>query len=373
MRAALIVSILVSSSILSAKIIAVKDIDVGSGIIVPKDAEVLVVGEKTSAWYEVFENKKSLGFLSYDCVSIQDANLSIIKECGIRKEPLEISGIDKMVPKDTKFDKFTVHTSSLSNMFYDGKPYWVPSIMLQFVHENMDADKFEPAQIETIVKLKKEKVYISPYLDRTMYVSTALGVFTSTDGKKWYLMKKLEPRKYEIAVTQEGWFVADNLVSKDFGRNFDEFFPSYAFPYKDSYVKSILVSPQGGNSVYLTFSNKSDPSSITLFVLADVNQGWKRVYPMVDGKVITIPVEDTMTSVLSFVNNRWLRSNKYSGKYKLDLEDIDVSGSGPSRTATMLIKTVSARKKTQDYNVVLSLDYSTGKGWTVTDEKWRLI
>ena len=373
MKSVFIVSICLFSSLLSAKIVTTTDIDVGHGVLVPKDSDVLVVGEKTSAWYEVFKNKKSLGFLSYDCVSIQNSNLLTIKECGIRKEPLETAGIEKMIPKDATFSKFTVHTSSLSNMFYDGKPYWISSNFLQFVHESMDAEKFEPVSIETIVKMKKEKTYVSPYLDRTMYLSTGLGVFTSTDGKKWYLVKKLEPRKYEVAVTQEGWFIADNLVSKDYGRNFNEFFPSYASPYKDSFVKSILVSPQGGNSIYLTFSTKSDPSNITLFVLADVNQGWKRVYPTVDGKVITIPVEDTITSVLSFVNNKWLRTNKYSKKYKLDLEDIDVTGSGASRTATMLIKTISVKKKTQDYNVVLSLDYSNSKGWTITDEEWRLI
>ncbi|MFH1224008.1 MAG: hypothetical protein V1647_06680, partial [Pseudomonadota bacterium] len=176
-----------------------------------------------------------------------------------------------------------------------------------------------------------------------------------------------------ISVTQEGWLLCDNFVSKDFGRNFTEFFPSYAFPYKDSFVKSILVSPQGGNSIYLTFASQASQSDITLFVLADVNQGWKKVYPTVNGKVITIPVEDTMTSVLNFVNNRWLRSNKFSKKYKLDLEDIEIGGTGAARTATMLVKTVSTRNKTQDYNVIVYLNYSDNKGWAVSDEEWRLI
>lgn len=373
MRTVLAVCLFILPAFLNAKIVTVKDVDVATGVVVPASSEVLVMGERTSAWYEVFENKKSLGFLFHDCVSIQGNDLSTVKECGIRKEPLETAEIYRTVPKDKTFSKFVVYTSSLSNIMYNGKPYWISSNLLKFEHEAMNVDRFDPVEIGTMVKLKKEKIYISPYLDKAMYVSTELGVFTSTDGKKWYRIKKLEPKKYEIAVTQEGWLIADNLVSKDFGRNFTEFFPSYAFPYKDSFVKSILVSPQGGNSIYLTFSTVSDRSNITLFVLADVNQGWKRVYPTEDGKVITVPVEDTMTSILGFVNNNWLGANKYSKKYKLNIEDIDVSGAGPSRTATILIKAVSKGKKTQDYNVVLSLDYSHSKGWVISDEKWRII
>ena len=105
-----------------------------------------------------------------------------------------------------------------------------------------------------------------------------------------------------------------------------------------------------------------------------VNSGWKRIYPTVDGKVITVPAEDSMTSILRFVNNHWLQSNRYSKKYRLDLEDIEVLGEGRSRSVSMIIKAISSiKKRSRNYHVALSLDYVPEQGWVVKDEKWRFI
>ena len=304
---------------------------------------------------------------------MKGANLAIIKVCPLRSEPTESVPSTSTLPVGKEFRKFSLRTVSEHEVRIDGISKWLSSSLLKFVPEGMgDAEFFESVPIEEVVNLKKENSIISPYLDKTMYVSTVLGVFTSYDAKNWYRIKKLENRKYEIAVTQDGWLLADNLVSKDYSRSFSEFFPSFAFPYKDSYVKSVMVSPQGNNSVYLTFSSASDPSGITLFILNKVEDGWKKIYPTVDGKVASIPVEDTITSVLNFINNKWMSSNKYSKKRKLELEDINITGNGSTRTVSLVLRT-SNSSVSKDYQVVLSLDYSMDKGWKIVDEKWRFI
>jgi hypothetical protein len=122
----------------------------------------------------------------------------------------------------------------------------------------------------------------------------------------------------------------------------------------------------------MTFSTSTDSSSITLFILNRMEDGWKKIYPTVDGKVTSVPVEDTMTSILNFINNKWMSANKYSKKRKLELEDINISGSGSNRTVSLVLRT-SNSKVAKDYQVVLSLDYLMDKGWKVVDEKWRFI
>jgi len=372
MRLIIIVLIAASGS-LSAKVSVLKDLKLGDKT-VPKSTEVIVMSTEASNWYQLFDNnKKEKGFVQADCVSILGKELLMSKTCSVKKEPYDNSAELGKAVKDGKYKFFALSKASQSSVMFNGKIYKVPSSVLKFSQDDLDTSRLEEAAIETVVKLKKEKMFVSPYVDKTVYVSTSVGVFASFNGRKWFRLKKLEPRKYEIGVTEDGWLLADNLVSKDYGRNFSEFFPSHAYPYKDAYVKSIVVSPQGGNSIYLTFSTPIDTSEITLFVMSDVNSGWKRVYPTVDGKIVTVPAEDSMTSILSFVNNSWLQTNRYAKNYRLDLEDIEVGGEGRYRSVSMLIKAVSSVKKSRNYHVALSLDYVTEKGWVVREEKWRFI
>ena len=369
-----ILLMLIAAGSLQAKVSLVKDVKVGDKKL-PKAGEVLVTSTEASNWYQLFDNKKKeKGFVQADCVSIQGKELVTSKTCSIKKDPYATAAELGTATVGTKYKYFTLSKASESSVMFDGKTYKVPSDILKYSQDDTDTSRYEEASIEQIVKLKKEKTFVSPYIDKTLYVSSQVGVFASFNGRKWFRLKKLEQKKYEIGVTEEGWLLADNLVSRDYGRNFSEFFPSHAYPYKDAYVKSIVVSPQGGNSIYLTFSTPVDSSEITLFVMSDVNSGWKRIYPTVDGKVITVPAEDSMTSILSFVNNHWLQSNRYSKKYRLDLEDIEVLGEGRSRSVSMIIKAISSiKKRSRNYHVALSLDYVPEQGWVVKDEKWRFI
>ncbi|MCX6112809.1 MAG: SH3 domain-containing protein [Proteobacteria bacterium] len=370
------------SSVSYAKIVTVRDIFIDSASIdkntkiktmIPEGTEVVVEGTKTSSWYQVFEGDNSKGYVQPDCVSLKGANLAITKICPLRSEPTETIPSVSTLAFGKEFKKFSLKTVSEQQIAFNGNLKWINSSLLKFIPEGLsDAELFEPAPIEEVVNLKKENAIISQYIDKTMYVSTALGVFMSYDAKKWYRIKKLESRKYEIAITQDGWLLADNLASRDYGKSFSEFFPSYAFPYKDSYVKSIMTSPQGNNAVYLTFSTRSDSSNITLFVLNRIEDGWKRIYPTVDGKVMSVPVEDTITSILNFINNKWINTNKYSKKRKLELEDINITGNGSKRTVSLGLRT-SSSKVSKDYQVVLSLDYLMDGGWKIVDEKWRFI
>ena len=370
------------SQVSYAKIVTVRDIFIDSASIdknnkikmmIPEGTEVVVEGTNTSSWYQVFEDDKSKGYIQPECVSLKGSNLAITKICPLRSEPNETTPSVSTLSVGKEFKKFSLKTVSEQQIAYSGNLKWINSSLLKFIPEGLsDTEIFETVPIEEVVNLKKETSVISPYIDKTMYVSTALGVFMSYDGKKWYRIKKLESRKYEISVTQDGWLLSDNLVSRDYGKSFSEFFPSYAFPYKDAFVKSIIVSPQGNNAVYLTFATKSDPGNITLFILNRIEDGWKRIYPTVDGKIPNVPVEDTITSVLNFINNKWMSTNKYSGKRKLELEDINITGTGSKRTVSLVLRTVSS-KVSKDYQVVLSLDYSTGSGWKIIDEKWRFI
>jgi hypothetical protein len=368
-----VIALLMVSVSLQAKVSFVKDFNVNDKKI-PKASEVIVTSTEASNWYQLFDNNKKLkGFVRADCVSIQGKDLLMSKTCDLKKEPYETAaGIGSAIA-GVKYRYFNLSKSSESNVMFNGQMYKVPSVNLKYLQDDTDEAKYEEASIEQVVKLKKEKTFVSPYIDKTIYVSSSVGVFASFNGRHWFRLKKLDRKKYEIGVTEDGWLLADNMVSKDYGRSFSEFFPSHAYPYKDAYVKSIVVSPQGGNSIYLTFSTPIDPSEITLFVMSDVNSGWKRIYPTVDGRVVTIPAEDSMTSILSFVNNKWMSSNRYSKNYKLDLEDIEVVGQGRSRSVTMLIKAMSGIKKSRNYHVALSLDYVPEEGWVVKDEKWRFI
>ncbi|MEI6093155.1 MAG: SH3 domain-containing protein [bacterium] len=375
-------AVIFNTCICDAKIITVRDIFVESASIdkntkiktmVPEGTDVIIKGFRTSSWYQLFDKDGVKGYIQPDCVSLIGSNLSTTKVCPLRSEPTDSVPSLSTIPLAKEFKKFSLKTVSEHEILVDGALQWVNSSLLKFIPETLsDKEIFESASIEEVINLKKENAVVSPYIDNGMYVSTALGVFMSYDGKKWYRLKKLEAKKYEIAVTQEGYLLADNFVSKDYGRSFYEFFPSYAFPYKDAYVKSIIVSPQGNNSIYLTFSTRSDQSNITLFIMSKIEDGWKRIYPTVDGKIVNVPVEDTITSVLNFINNKWMKTNKYSKNKKLELEDINISGNGSNRTVALVLRSTGF-KASKDYQVVLSLDYLMDTGWKIVDEKWRFI
>ena len=239
---------------LQAKVSFVKDMNVGDKKI-PKAAEVIVTSTEATNWYQLFDNNKKLkGFVKSDCVSIQGKDLLMSRTCDLKQEPYDTSvGVGSAV-QGAKYRYFTLSKASESNVMFNGLIYKVPSDVLKYSQDDTDTSKYEEASIEQVVKLKKEKMFVSPYIDKTIYVSTSVGVFASFNGRKWFRLKKLDKKKYEIGVTEEGWLLADNMVSKDYGRSFSEFFPSHAYPYKDAYVKSIVVSPQGGNSIYLTYN-----------------------------------------------------------------------------------------------------------------------
>jgi len=343
------------------------------GTVLPKDADVILMGTDNAIWYELFESKKRIGFVKQDCVGIQGESLLLEKECDLYNDVVKDVTPNKKLTSGRKFKDFRLTNSSVSTIMYSGNTYQVPSEILKFVRPNkIEESIYDSVPIEAVIKLRKENILVSPYIDKTMYVSTILGVFTSFDAKKWYRLKKLDSRKYEIAVTQDGWLLADNLVSRDFGRNFEEFFPSFAFPYKDAYVKGILISPQGVNAVYLTFSSRSNSGNMTLYMLLSSERGWRKIYPSSEGSVVIVPAEDAMTSILKFLNNKWLKNNKYSKKGLIDIEDIDVVGEGISRNVGMMVtRTINGNKK--NYRVSLLLDYNALKGWTVNNEKWSLI
>lgn len=334
--------------------------------------EAFIKDTRISMWYHL--NDKGLeGFIEPECIGTKGTDLVLLKACPVYPEAS--SSLKPLTTAKTGIvlKNFKIHNEVEHNVVINGKPFWLSSSVLRFVHQGLDdTELYEPVSIQEIIHLKKENPIISPYIDKTMYVSTLLGVFMSVDAKKWYRIKKLEPQKYEIALTPDGWLVADNLFSKDQGRSFGEFFPAYAFPYKDTYVKSVMVSPQGNNSIYITFATSTDPSNITLFVLGKIEDGWKRIYPTADGKVFTVPVEDTVTSILGFINNKWLRVNKNTKNKKVDLDDISVSGTGNKRTVSILLRSFE-KTAVKDYQVLLSLDYTVGSGWKVREEKWRFI
>ena len=338
---------------------------------IPAGSDIILLGTDTGVRYQLLDSKRSVGFVTQDCVSIQGEFVILGKDCPIY-DTASSQLSNNTISAGRRFKQFLLVNTSTSKIMYGGKRYEVPSDILRFVMPStLNAESYDPVSIEAVVKLSKEKAVVSPYIDKAMYVSTQLGVFASFDAKKWYRLKKLEARKYEIAVTQDGWLVADTLVSRDFGRNFEEFFPSYALPYKDTSVKGILISPHGVNAVYLTLSSTASPSDITLYMLTSQELGWRKIYPAVDGSMVTVPVEDTFTSILKFINNKWLKAGKHPKKGKVDIEDIELGGKGAERNVSIMVTTVDKEKK--NYHVSLQLSYTISDGWKVLDEKWSLI
>jgi hypothetical protein len=341
-------------------------------VLIKSGTEVFAKDTRVSTWYKA-DDKKLKGFLEPDCIGTKGTDIVLIKSCPLYSEASTSLAPIIMVKPGVVLKNFKLHKEVEHNVVVKGKPVWLSSSVLKFVHQDLaNKDLYEPISIQEIIHLKKENPVLSPYIDKTMYVSTLMGVFMSVDAKKWYRIKKLDSKKYEITVTHEGWLIADNLFTKDQGRSFGEIFPSYAFPYRDTYVKSVMVSPQGNNSIYMTFASNTDSNNITLFVLGKMEDGWKRIYPTADGKIFTVPVEDTVTSILAYINNKWLRANKNTKNKKIELNDINVSGNGNKRTVSIMLRSFES-KDTKDYQVLLSMDYSVGSGWKVKDEKWRFI
>ena len=99
---------------------------------------------------------------------------------------------------------------------------------------------------------------------------------------------------------------------------------------------------------------------MSLFVVNDVKSGWKRIYPTIDGKILTIPVEDTMTSILRFVNSRIHKSAKPPIKGEIEVVDISIQGESKNRVATLVTK-VSSNKRMKKYLTTLTLEYNVKK------------
>jgi hypothetical protein len=344
----------------------------------PSGTPVEMTDTRLSQWYELFEDKKSLGFVPADYVKVDSSGLTTTKETPLKaRAEATIPGV-KLLPKGKTYKFFTMLTSAEHRIKYKNQYAWLPSDTLKFIHDEIiEKNLFEAVPIGEIVKLKQEKINVSPALDKTMYIA-ASGVYLSYNGREWYRITRFQYDKHAIAVTTQGYLLVDNLISKDYGKTFQEFFPAYAFPYEDSYIKNIMTSAQENGAVYISFSAGSNPNLISLYVLGNSEAGWKRIYPTIEGAVITVPMEDTMTSVLKFVN-LWLIRVQSQAKAKstavrgnLELEDISVQGIGRDRTATLVLKTGS-QSNVKKYLTTLSLRYEAEKGWQITDEKWRHI
>ncbi|MBN1113860.1 MAG: hypothetical protein JXA66_00825 [Oligoflexia bacterium] len=354
------------------KVVTAQDINI-DGNLIKKGSSLDVNDYRQDNWYQLFRDKKATGFVSEQCTEIKNTVLFITRDCPV------FAAVDVLNPvrsgiagKKDSYDFFVFYSRLLTQVVINGNEHWLPVKLLKFEpDENPSAALYELAPIDIIIKLRKENVLLSRAIDKAMYVSTEQGVFVSFNGKKWFRLKKLEKRKYEINVTCRGHLLADNLISRDYGKSFTEFFPSYAFPYKDAFVKNLMVSPHGKDSVYLTFSSYSNPNDMTLFVLNRVEDGWKRIFPTIGDEIFVVPVEDTMTSVLRFVY-KWINKAGHPYKGRIDIEDISIQGERSRRTATLLLK-VTNHGKVSRFHTILKLSFSGDRGWTSLDEQWRYL
>lgn len=360
-----IISLLIIFSI--SPLIKLKhDINI-DGKLILKNSDVSILESKLNPWFEIFKNQKSIGFIKFEDANISDKGLLV-------KAKTFVFSCPSLECKTTtiNIDQQLYEVYLLQNMpsvfaSYGGIKFWLDPKNIIIDPSGTEALKKIP--IEEIVKIKSERIYTSPYFDKTMYFSTDTGLYMSYNGKDWYTNKSIDKKAYKISVTKEGWVLLDNLYSKDFGINFSELFPKYAYPFKDAVVKSIISSPEGKTDIYLTFSSASNTSEMVLFVLdtKKIEEGWKRVYPNQDGKLISVKVQDSFSSILSYINASSINSQKYND---LDIEDLTISNENDIWIASLLLRDSKSKK-----NKILSikLKYNLEKGWQTLEQVWKKI
>lgn len=362
---------------IDCKIIINEDIFVESSLaedlnksILPKNSEVFVLNSRINTWYEL---KKEKGFVESNCAEARLYKLCFVNDCKIRKNTSNSSAVLSTILKGECVDSFLVVNTKEYEVLFENSKFWVLSDYLSLVREKTNSLKdFEPVSFSTIYKLNPKETIVSPFIDKTVYISTLVGVFISHDSKKWYRLKNLDDRKYQIVVTKDGYLIADNLISKDYGKTFTDFFPIYAFPYYDTIVKKIMIS-DNENSIYITFASKSNDKDMTLFMKNIKDDFWVKVYPSIDGEnIVKIPIINIKESIISFIKTNWMLSNKRYNK--TNLVNFDIDNFGNDFIATMILDSHDYNQKTvMKHQVVLLLNFSYDKGWAVKDEKWRFI
>lgn len=330
---------------------------------IKKDSILIILDNKLEEWYEIFEDKKSLGFVSSSCIDIDIKGLKLKKSCVIYSNTNKDASINSLNNEDKYFSIYLSKHIPYVYVAYQDKKFWINSNKVYI--DPSDQENLIKVPIEKIVKMNKTKIYTSVNFDKTMYFSTEQGLFISYNSKDWYYNKSLEKKKFEIAIADNGWVIIDNLYSKDYGVNFSELFPKFAYPFKDAYVKSIIASPQAKTDLYLTFSSLRDQNLMVLYVLniEKIDEGWKRVYPNIDGKLNIVKVEDSFKSIINFISSYLSKKNS-----NFEIQDININQKEFKWDTSVLIY---GKKDKHIVNFILT--YNIDKGWQIEQETWNKI
>jgi len=330
---------------------------------IKKDSTLIILETKLETWYEIFDAKKSIGFASSACASVDLTGLVLKKSCILYSNPSVSSNPKSLIDEEKVYKIYLVKNIPVLYVAYKDKKFY-----LNYTSVYIDPEQQKnlvKIPIENVVKMNKDKIYISSSFDKTMYFTSSQGLFMSYNGKDWYFNSTLDKKKYEIAITEKGWIIADNLYSTDYGINFSEIFPKYAFPVKDAYVKNILASPTAKSDLYLTFSSKKDSSQMILYVLntEKIEEGWKRVYPNIDGSLQIVKVDDSFTSIVNFISNYLIKQKKI-----YEIQDVNIKENENSWDASLLLTS-----KKDKYIVNMNLVYNLSKSWQILKETWIKI
>jgi len=330
---------------------------------IKKDTSLVVLDNKIEEWYELYEAKKNIGFVSSACVEHKNSKIILKKACAIYSMPDSTSSIKSLNNEDKFFSIYLIKNIPLIYVAYKDKKFWINSNKVYIDPSNQE--NLIKVPIEKIVKMNKDKIYTSNSFDRTMYFSSKQGLFISYNGKDWYYNKSLAKKKYEIAIADNGWVIVDNLYSKDYGINFSEIFPQYAFPFKNTYVRSIIASPQAKKDLYLTFSSGDDHNLMALYILniEKLDEGWKRVYPNIDGKLNIVKVDDSFKSIVNFLSNYIAKKNK-----TYEIQDININ-----QKDTNWLTNVLVYSKKDKFIVNFILKYNLELAWQIEKETWNKI
>lgn len=337
------------------------------GKLILKDSDVAILESKLNPWYEIFKNQKNIGFVKFEDAEVLNKGLLKKAKTYIYSCPALECRANNYEEEEKTYDVYLLQNLPSVHVSYSGIKFWLDP--KNIIIDPTSTAVLKKVPIEDIVKIKSGKIYTSPYFDKTMYFSANLGLYMSYNGKDWYTNISLDKKDYKISITKEGWVLLDNLYSKDFGINFSELFPKYAYPFKDAVVKSIISSPEGKTDIYLTFSSASNISEMVLFVLdtKKIDEGWKRVYPNQDGKLISVKVQDSFSSILSFINNSFINSQKNNN---LDIEDLTISSENDIWIASLLLRDSKINKKKI---LNLKLRYNLETGWQIIEQIWKKI
>jgi uncharacterized protein YgiM (DUF1202 family) len=337
--------------------------------LIPKNTKLSVKEIKNKRWYEVFENKKSLGYVENDCVKTSFREILFYKNCELKSEPDESFASIKTIKKGTKFTEFKIKDTNYYKVKYKNKFVWLKENKLKLIIiPEINSKELTSVAFKDFLKHKRIKTKVSPFLDKTVYVTTDKGIFLSYDSKKWFKIKRFKSKNHVLEIDKKGYLYIDNYISMDYGKTFKEIFPSYAFPYKNTFIRSLMISPQDKDSIYLTFASKEDQDNITMFVLDKDKKVWKKVYPSVDGKkYVTVPAEDSSISVLKFLNEKWIKKINNADH----LQNLSVYNSDDGKIKTRML--INNKKEKTKHEVTMVLGYDISKGLKVIKEIWRVI